>query len=220
MKSEIEQATSHRCRVCGVELTDDNWAPSYPKIHLYICKECHNRQQCLWQKANPDKARVNRLKWRKANRDKMKVINIRCLRKRGVRPYNENKECTLFLGVHVAERVLSHVFKNVKRMPIGNPGYDFVCGRGYKIDVKSSCLNVDNKWQFDIDHNTIADYFLCLAFDNRENLNPLHLWLLPGSKLNHLTAATIRPTTIDKWDEYKLDVAEMVACCDTIKKLR
>ena len=54
--------------------------------------------------------------------------------------YMNNTACSLFLGVHVAERVLSHVFKQVKRMPNGNVGYDFTCARGRKIDVKSACV--------------------------------------------------------------------------------
>jgi hypothetical protein len=108
------------------------------------------------------------------------------------KPMSENKDCSLFLGVHVAERVLSNVFKNVQRMPQNNPGYDFICSKGYKIDVKSAslCKILDKKhgsviwrWNFHIRNNTIADYFLLIAFDDRENLNPMHVWLIKGSEL-------------------------------------
>lgn len=140
----------------------------------------------------------------------------------GHRPFNENKECGMYLGCHVAERVLSHVFKDVEVMPLMHPGYDFICNKGMKIDVKSSCIRRNGrslgKWQFNITHNTTADFFLCLAFDNRKDLNPLHAWLLPGSKFNHLIGTTISISTIHKWDEYRLDLTKILGCCDTMRK--
>jgi len=29
------------CRVCGVELTDDNWYPTYKRDNRKLCKQCH-----------------------------------------------------------------------------------------------------------------------------------------------------------------------------------
>lgn len=98
---------------------------------------------------------------------------------------SENKDCTLYLGVHIAERVLSHIFEDVVRMPNGTPGFDFICKKGFKIDVKSSCLSKKGYWQFNIKYNKIADYFLLLAFDNREYLNPEHIWLIKRSDLSN-----------------------------------
>jgi hypothetical protein len=101
----------------------------------------------------------------------------------------ENKQNPAYLGIHITERVLSKVFKNVKIMPMQNPGYDFVCYHDKKIDVKSACLseektNREEVWHFRIKKNKIADYFLCLGFDNRQKLNPIHLWLIPGNLIN------------------------------------
>jgi len=140
-------------------------------------------------------------------------------RKQGHLPFNENKECSAYLGVHVAERVLGYAFKNVEIMPYNNPGYDFICNHGKKIDVKSACLRRPKQplWSFKIKHNTIADFFLCIAFDNREDLTPLHVWLLPGSKFNHLGSASITPGTIHKWDEYALDTSKINECCELLK---
>lgn len=131
--------------------------------------------------------------------------------------YTENKNCTMYLGVHVAEQVLSKVFKDVEVMPIGNKGYDFVCARDKRIDVKSACLGKNCSWAFQIRRNTTADYFLCLAFDNREDLTPLHVWLLPGPKFSHLRGTSICPGTVGKWDEYRLDLEKVSDCCDQIK---
>lgn len=190
------------CRVCGVVLNKDNWYPSFQKKNSRVCKKCERERLCLWRKANPDK---------------VKAEHTRYNRKRGQRPMNENKECSTFLGVHIAERVLGHVFKDVEVMPYGNHGYDFICNHGKIIDVKSACKCKNISWAFHIGRNMIPDYFLCLAFDNREDLNPLHVWLLTGSKFNHLVSTTIRPSTIHKWDEYKLDIAKIATCCEAMR---
>ena len=134
-----------------------------------------------------------------------------------------NHNCSIYLGVVVAERVLSEVFKNVERMPQGNKGYDVVCGSGYKIDIKSAChtKNEHTRWAFKIKRNQVADYFLCLAFDNREDLNPQYVWLIPASVVNHLMGAGISISTLDKWAEYELTdkLDDVISCCDTMKKL-
>lgn len=190
------------CSKCGIELNEENWYPSLQKKNECICKECKCERVRIWRKANPEKA---------------KVIRTRRNRKRGMRPFSENKKCTLFLGIHVAERVLSLVFKDVKRMPMHNPGYDVICNKDKMIDIKSSCLQKTGIWQFHIRRNTVADYFLCLAFDNREDLNPLYAWLIPGSKLNHLRSLTIRPSTTHKWDAYRIDLSKISDCCDALR---
>jgi len=188
------------CRRCGIVLDSENWFPSHQKGNRRICKECERERLRRWREANPEKHKAN---------------YTRSHRKQGDRPHNENKECTMYLGVHIAEKVLSRVFKDVEVMPMNHPGFDFICNHGKKIDVKSSCLGRTKypQWGFHIDHNTTADFFLCLAFDNRDALNPLHIWLLPGNKVNHLTTATISPNTVSRWDEYALDISEINECC-------
>ena len=108
---------------------------------------------------------------------------------------SENKECAQYLGIHKSERYLSKIWDNVIRMPNGNRGYDFICGKGFKVDVKSACImneksistdgceNQYYKWYFNINKNKITDYFLLLAFDNREDLNPLHIWLIKNDEI-------------------------------------
>lgn len=193
----------HRCRKCGVALDDDNWYPAHLRRSDYICKKCANKQVRLWEKNNPEKR---------------KASYTREHRKNGHLPMSDNKDCASYLGVYIAERVLRHTFKDVEMMPYNNKGYDFVCNKGMLIDGKSSCKLKKGGWKFNITRNKIADYFLCLAFDNRRNLNTLYAWLLPGDKFNHLTSAGISPSTIHKWDEYKLDINKISACCDIMKK--
>lgn len=193
-----------KCRVCDVVLSDENCYPSRLKKHDYICKKCHDERMDVWCKANPDKSK-----------DRYTRRN----RRYGILPFDENKECTSYLGVYIAEGVLHSVFKDVEVMPHGNHGYDFICNRGKKIDVKSGCLIRGGKcWMFNIDYNVIADYFLCVAFDDRKNLNPMYIWLIPGDCVSNRRGITISVSTIHKWDSYRLDISKVVDCCNVMRR--
>jgi hypothetical protein len=107
------------------------------------------------------------------------------------KPMSENKQCSSYMGVYVAERLLEKVFRNVIKMPYAHPGYDFVCGKGFKIDVKCCCKKESRncqygQWTFCIKRNRVPDYFAFLAFDNRDDLTPLHFWIIPESVVNDL----------------------------------
>lgn len=197
----------HYCRVCrdkGREtvLDDENWLKSFRERGNYICKECNNERSRLWREENHERHKANCMRYN---------------RKNGHLPMSENRECGLFLGVWIAERFFRHFFNDVEVMPPGNPGFDFICNKGMKMDSKSSCLNNDGSWMFNIGRNTIADYFLCIAFDNREDLNPMHVWLIPGDVLNDHITTRISPNTVSRWDEYEYDITGVIDCCDTMK---
>jgi hypothetical protein len=133
-----------------------------------------------------------------------------------------NKKCTTFLGCHVAEKLLSYIFKDVKKMPYGNPGYDFICNKGYKIDVKSSTLHKNKYYTFSIKKNKIADYFLCIGFNNIDDLEPQKLWLIKGELCNEIVSLTITNTENDlesfKDYELPLKLKEAINCCELLKR--
>jgi hypothetical protein len=128
-----------------------------------------------------------------------------------------SKDCPLYLG-SVAEKVLSNYFDGIHRMSCQNVGYDFICKNGYKIDVKSSCRHV-NHWKFGIRHNHIADLFLCLAFDNRELLNPEHVWLIPGNLICDKACFLIYDTehSLRQWLSCEKPLERVVESCDAMK---
>jgi hypothetical protein len=136
---------------------------------------------------------------------------------------SEARDCTMFLGTYIAEKILSEIFENVTTLPPNNPDFDFICKNGFKIDCKSSCLHkkgdVLRTWEFQIRHNMIADYFLCLAFDNRENLEPMHVWLIPGYLVNDHIGIGISDTTraLTKWSKYELPIDQVKYRCDAMK---
>jgi hypothetical protein len=112
------------------------------------------------------------------------------------------------LGI-AAEQAVSNFFPHMKRMPAGNPGYDFLW-RKNKIDVKSACLHNPkqggpSRWLFQIRYNKIADYFLCVAFDDNQRREPLHIWMIPGNTINNSSGVWIKntPEDIDKWSGYE-----------------
>lgn len=188
------QQRGYECLKCGTKLeVGVNWYKSGKRFYNYKCKECRNEHNRY----------VSYL--------------------HGAKPMNENRNCAVFLGIYVSENVLSQVFENVEKQPYGNKGYDFVCNHGKKIDVKSACLtapkhtNYTNRWVFRLNKNKIADFFLCLAFDNREDLNPLHIWLLPSHLFNHLTVIAISDRSIDKWSEYSIPIDDIVSICNNLK---
>ena len=107
-------------------------------------------------------------------------------------PMEENKACAHYLGTVVAERqyariILPEIFGGIEReMPYGNPKYDFIAKNGIKVDVKSRCIREYpgwRGWEPHIRFNETTDYFLILAFDNRENLNLIHVWLIGGNEI-------------------------------------
>ena len=131
------------------------------------------------------------------------------------------KAGSYYFGVFINEQLLYKIFKDVKQMRCGNPGYDFVCNKDKKIDAKSSTTRISKKgikkWSFDIGKNTIADYFFCVAYDNRKDLNPLHMWLISGEDVNDKSSLTIQESTLHEWSQYEQPIDKALLCCDTIK---
>jgi len=161
-------------------------------------------RECCYKRAMPI-SKYNRRQWWYKNRNG--------------RPMNENKLCASYLGVYIAEAALRDIFDVMERMPNNNPGYDYICGRGYKIDVKSSILftHGNGRWSFAINRNVIADYFLCLAFDSRELLNPMHIWLIPSEQINRKKNFTISLVNIGKWSEYEMPLTKLLIVKEAIK---
>jgi hypothetical protein len=135
------------------------------------------------------------------------------------------RDSTWFLGIEVAERALSKFFDVIERMPYDTSGYDFICGKGFKIDVKAACLtsnepgHTPNRWQFKIRKNKIADYFILLGFDNREHLNPMHVWLVPSDQINDKSKVSITntPKVLSKWSKHERQLDRVLCCCDAMK---
>ena len=226
----------HAKGLCGACYKKQNGKK--PKIIIIICKKCKKKKplfakkmcQVCYQKQYTHKMIICSA----CGKKKEHVANGMCDScnskvNRGSMTNDgtkiPNKECSTYLGVDISELILSKVFKNVKKMSYGHKGFDFKCSKGMKIDVKSAVLrfnktliNYKGSWSFAIRRNKIPDYFLCIAYDNRIDLIPQHLWLIPSEKINHLTGTSIAKNKIDKWKEYELPINKVLSCCNELKK--
>lgn len=197
------------CPKCGqikpIDMFSTHHKGRYTGLPFSWCKTCARLGTRRWELANPD----HRIEYRRDVGE--------------TRPIEEARDCSTFLGVYIAERALSGFFDNIIRMPRCNPGYDFICGRGFKIDVKSACRRLNSEklpcWYFNIKQNKIADYFLCLAFNDRDHLTPLHVWLIQAPDINMRDGLFIfdRPRSILKWSKYERPLDRVLFCCETLR---
>lgn len=200
---------------------------------IIICKECKKSKlyyaKGLCQSCYNKYYRKQLIKCKNCGKLKPNVAFNLCKScydyKNGIsKPMNLNKSCTAYLGIHITEKLLSKVFKNVQQMPYGHKSFDFKCNKGMKIDAKSGILLFDKnfpnhkgQWHFNIKRNKIADYFCCVAFDNRESLTPQHIWLIPANKINHLQKLNISKNKTKKWSEYEMNLNKTLECCNEMK---
>ena len=146
------QATFKQCGRCKKTLPLSNFSKNKTREdgHSYQCKNCDKQTRKHGKCINCGKTKQIYTKGRCATCHRKLIKNTNPIkynemcaqdRKRsGSTNYKKLKSCPAYLGIHIAEQVLSKVFKNIKMMPMHNPGYDFICNHGKKIDVKSSCI--------------------------------------------------------------------------------
>lgn len=131
-------------------------------------------------------------------------------------PARENPDCANWLG-DFAEDVLFDAFGAVQKMPKNFVGYDFICRNGYKIDAKSCCYSEKyDRWKFDIRGNDIADYIICIGFDNRRSLEPVRVWIIPNAEFRCKTGITIHSKS--GYNKYMIDINNIRNVCKSKKE--
>jgi hypothetical protein len=171
-----------------------------------------------WYDKNKEYARKYARDWYHTHKDEYReVFNERQKRRRyasGGKPMSENKDCTSYLGIHIAENIFPHVFENAMRMPNNNQHYDFIC-EDKLVDVKSATKTnrirgasgtITSHWSFSVRKNKVADCFMCIAFDDRINLNIEHIWMIPGDIVNNNINFSISESNLQKWVQYEISV--------------
>lgn len=189
--------------------------------HL-VNKETENHVQRLkyYQNREHNKAR-RRVYYNEHKEEEQRKARER-LYANGAKPAASNPGCSKYIG-DFAEKALSTFFMTMTKMPTDNPGYDFLCGKGFKIDVKSACLQYPKSgvpyWHINIDRNKIADYFLAVLFDSRDDRNPMHVYLIPGYDVNNTYGLNIRnvPESLAKYAKYEHPIDKVLSCCTKIK---
>lgn len=165
-------------------------------------------------------------------------------------PLSENKGCESYFGVYIVEHVLNKflptIFDYVEYMKYGNRGFDFICKDPkqefidrypqlklkreieYKIQSTARCLDFGTDHShFPIMYNDIPEYFIFSSWDNRDNLNLLHVWMIHkneivrGRKFWRRAAINItnRPRYLTEFNRYEL-INELDKLQETIKELK
>ena len=149
------------------------------------------------------------------------ISGIYALRVGEQKSQEENKDCSNYLGCCINEQILKHVMPNAILMDNCNPGYDLICGKGYLVDAKSSTLlhneHKNPYWHFNIRKNKIPDYFLLTAYKDRESLEILYMWLIPGKDINNRSGLSISEKCTSKWENYKIDHINAINYLHTIE---
>ncbi|MCK4668289.1 hypothetical protein KAU33_16170 [Candidatus Dependentiae bacterium] len=181
----------------------------------WLCKECSKKDSKIQYQKDIEKSREQSRKYSREHKDEIR-------KQRGHKSMYENKNCAQYLGIVIGERLCRHLFKNVQVMPTHNTGFDIICNKGEKIEIKTSCMCLEHGkypyWGFNIGRNKIADFFILVAFDNIEDLNPIHLWMIPGSEINNNSGKSIRPSTVHKWNQWERSIEEIQLCCNELKE--
>jgi len=216
--------TLKHCNGCGEdkELKEFNFRKSgrCAGKPLSRCRECESGRVKKWEADNPEKANM----WHKRHPDENRKRVREYHYQHGSKPASENKACPAYLGCVIAETILSHEFPGFKRMPPGNPDYDYECPKGFLIDVKSSTRRSriigNNRWVFSVRNNKRVHYFIFIAFDDLESLTPMHIWLIPGYLVNDRKNISIPDTvkSLAKWSKYERSLKNALECCDKMKR--
>lgn len=221
MKKDISGRLVKRCPRCGFVKDRSEFFKEVARGDGLsgICKKCKVEYQ-----RRPDVAE----RIRKYNRERSYALGIH-------RPMSDNKDCSCYPGVVIAERVLGEIFDSIEVMPCTNPGFDFRCSNGYTIDVKFSSRRTrmfvsgpQDSWMFNIKKNRGADYFLCLASDYGRNFNFERLWLIPkdavtrhGKPVCDIETLTITDTdrSLKYWSMFErpIDLSRAVEVCNGIR---
>lgn len=119
-------------------------------------------------------------------------------------PMEFNDSCSSYFGVSFGEelfrRFLLTIFDQVKKTGYIDKGIDFICknprhefidkyaqfklerDEEYTLQLKvrnpQRVLLGNDNLHFPINYNNNPDYFILAGFDNRESMNPIHIWLI------------------------------------------
>lgn len=95
-------------------------------------------------------------------------------------PMSENPDCSRWFGEFIAENYVMKTFEDYIKAPPNNPGFDWTCNKGQKVQHKARCLEIACTtfgWGFPIRRNNVPDYFILSAWKDRQSLTPMFVWI-------------------------------------------
>jgi len=112
-------------------------------------------------------------------------------------PMSENPYCAKWFGEFIAENYVMKTFEDPIKAPPNNPGFDWTCNKGQKIQHKARCLEIANTsegWGFPIRRNHIPDYFILSGWKDRESLEPLFILIFHRDEMIRGAPFWMRPS--------------------------
>ena len=224
------------CKHCGFIGNPEDFRKPKGKV----CIKCYKKQLKKRREINKEKITERDRKYRENNKKKIaeqkkkhlqanhEEINKRRRikrRKKGILHWSEVRH--LRLGLYI-EKAIAKMFGSIAEVT-NNPGVDFVCPNGYKMQVKVSSMRYNHgkhpAWSFGIRRNKVVDYFILVAVNSSEDIDkedfkPINIWLMKGKLVNKQGDVSVALSRISKWDEYSIMKEyenKFVACCTTIK---
>lgn len=119
--------------------------------------------------------------------------------------YSDNSECPTYFGQYIEEKYVSQIFDHpvpfefpkdeLGRITDNHKPYDYLCKKGLKIKMVSSvCHTSPSKvskvtgdmlpyFEYAIRKNSVPDYYILSAWDNRESLDPLFVWIIKSNEI-------------------------------------
>jgi hypothetical protein len=125
--------------------------------------------------------------------------------KRGLGSIEDNKDCGRYFGEYIERKYVFQIFEDpvpfefpkdeLGRITDNRKPYDYLCCKGLKLKHISSCIREDKShiqkltgeklpyFAYAIRRNKIPDQFVLSAWDNRESLKPLFVWIIKGKEM-------------------------------------
>lgn len=138
-------------------------------------------------------------------------------------PISENPECERYFGEFIAENYVMKTFEDPSPALPNNPWYDWTCKKGEKIQHKARCLShfkgKSSHWNFIYiryniipNYDDLADYFIFSGWDDRDSLNPLHVWIFHKDDIvrgrpiwmGNSLAITNTPECLKEFEKYEV----------------
>ncbi len=148
-------------------------------------------------------------------------------------PMEFNTDCPSYFGIYIAEKYIIQTFEDPIHMPPNNPGFDWLCKKKLKIQSKARCIGYhsccdSSIFEFLIKRNSIADWFILSAWDNRDSLTPLHVWIfhkndiVRGRKFCEFVSLSItnKPEYLKEFEKYEVTdkLEKLKEICNRDKK--
>lgn len=147
---------------------------------------CWMQQNGILKNSTDVSREVSKISMINAGYNSSKAYKDKCAQKKGYDNFNDyrreflhetgrnlpkefDEDCSRYFGEFIAENYIIKTFENPVRMPPNNPGFDWLCKKGEKIQCKARCL------KYESGHSPRWSYRLA---DNRGNFNETADWFI------------------------------------------